>query len=153
MRAPIYDMDAAMAIRGAGLRVTGSRTAVFDALREHPHASAEDVYGAVAPQLAHPSLQSVYNALGDFAGAGLVRRIEPAGHPQLFELRVGDNHHHLVCTDCGAVADVNCVVGEAPCLAPGDDHGFIVREAEVTFWGSCAACAALPAAPGNAREH
>jgi Fur family ferric uptake transcriptional regulator len=126
--------------------VTDSRGAVFDALRAHPHASADDVFARVAPMLEHPSLQSVYNALNDFADAGLVRRIEPAGRPQLFELRVGDNHHHLVCTGCGAVVDVDCVVGQAPCLTPDDAHGFTVAEAEVTFWGVCADCAALQGA-------
>mgnify|MGYP001026631886 CR=1 FL=1 len=134
--------DVAAAIRGAGLRVTDSRVAVFEALRSSPHASADAVFGRVAPELEHPSLQSVYNALNDFADAGLVRRIEPAGRPQLFELRVGDNHHHLVCTGCGVVVDVDCVVGEAPCLSPSSARGFVVREAEVTFWGMCAACAA-----------
>ena len=132
--------DTAAALRGAGLRVTDSRAAVFDALRGHAHASADDVYARVAPTLEHPSRQSVYNALNDFVDAGIVRRIEPAGRPQLFELRVGDNHHHLVCTMCGAVTDVECVVGTAPCLVPADTHGFVVREAEVTFWGTCAAC-------------
>ncbi|MEQ6896878.1 Fur family transcriptional regulator [Microbacterium sp. KR10-403] len=141
----IEGQDAATAIRAAGLRVTDSRSAVFDALRARPHASAEAVYAQVAPVLEHPSLQSVYNALNDFADAGLVRRIEPAGCPQLFELRVGDNHHHLVCTVCGAVVDVDCVVGEAPCLTPSDSAGFVVHEAEVTFWGMCADCAASAA--------
>ena len=91
------------AIRAAGLRVTESRRAVFDALRAHPHASADEIHAAVRPLVESTSLQSVYNALGDFAAAGLVRRIEPAGHPMLFELRVDDNHHHLVCTECGAI--------------------------------------------------
>jgi Fur family ferric uptake transcriptional regulator len=140
MHAHRSDQDAAAAIRAAGLRVTDSRCAVFDALRAQPHASADDVFVAVAPLLEHPSLQSVYNALGDFADAGLVRRIEPAGRPQLFELRVGDNHHHLVCTGCGAVVDVDCVVGEAPCLSPSDAAGFQIAEAEVTFWGTCGDC-------------
>lgn len=130
------------AIRGAGLRVTDSRRAVFEALSARPHASADDVFGAVHPLLPRASRQSVYNALGDFAEAGLVRRIEPAGLPMLFELRVSDNHHHLICRSCGAVEDVDCVVGDAPCLAPSDTHGFAVDTAEVTFWGLCAACAA-----------
>lgn len=130
------------AIRGAGLRVTESRRAVFDALSVHPHASAEAIHAAVRPHLDSTSLQSVYNALGDFADAGLVRRIEPAGHPMLFELRVGDNHHHLVCTRCGDVVDVECAVGHAPCLTPSHDHGFTVTTAEVTYWGVCASCAA-----------
>ena len=88
------------------------------------------------------SLQSVYNALGDFVDAGLARRIEPAGHPGLFELRVGDNHHHVVCTGCGRVDDVECVVGEAPCLHVPDGTGYEIRTAEVTFWGVCPACRA-----------
>ncbi|QAY60648.1 transcriptional repressor [Microbacterium protaetiae] len=140
-----HDIEApetSTAIRGAGLRVTESRAAVFDALRENPHASAEAVFARVAPALEHPSLQSVYNALNDFTDAGLVRRIEPAGRPQLYELRVGDNHHHLVCLACGAVVDVDCVVGQAPCLTPSNTGGFVVHEAEVTFWGTCADCAA-----------
>ena len=136
------DQDAASAIRAAGLRVTDSRCAVFDALRAQPHASADDVFVAVAPLLEHPSLQSVYNALNDFADAGLVRRIEPAGHPMLFELRVSDNHHHLICRSCGAVEDVDCAVGPSPCLTPSDTHGFAVHTAEVTYWGECPACAA-----------
>jgi len=134
--------DAVDAIRAAGLRVTDSRRAVYDALAGLPHASADDVYARVAPLAPRASKQSVYNALGDFADAGLVRRIEPAGHPMLFELRVADNHHHLVCTSCGRVEDVDCTVGHAPCLHPSETHGFDVAAAEVTFWGRCASCAA-----------
>ncbi len=130
------------ALRTAGLRVTESRTAVYDALAAAPHASAEDVFAALSARLPRTSRQSVYNALGDFADAGIVRRIEPAGRPMLFELRVDDNHHHLVCTSCGAVEDVDCTVGHAPCLTPSDTRGFAVHTAEVTFWGVCAACAA-----------
>jgi len=129
------------AIRRAGLRVTESRRAVFSALVEHPHASADGLHAAVRSRNETASHQSVYNALSDFAAAGLVRRIEPAGHPMLFELRVDDNHHHLVCTECGAVEDVDCAVGHAPCLLPVDDHGFRVATAEVTYWGLCAGCA------------
>jgi Fe2+ or Zn2+ uptake regulation protein len=131
------------AIRAVGLRVTDSRRAVFDALRDHPHAKADDVLDRVLLTVPGTSLQSVYNALSDFAEAGLVRRIEPAGHPGLFELRAGDNHHHLVCAECGAIEDVDCVAGEAPCLTPADDRGFVVRVAEVTFWGTCSACATV----------
>jgi len=132
-------------MRSAGLRVTESRTAVFEALAAAPHASAEEVFAAIADRLPTASRQSVYNALGDFADAGLVRRIEPAGRPMLFELRVSDNHHHLVCTVCGAVQDVECVVGHAPCLTPSETHGFAVQAAEVTFWGTCPTCAAAAA--------
>jgi Fur family ferric uptake transcriptional regulator len=133
------------ALRAAGLRVTESRTAVYEALATSPHASADDVFGLIAARLPSASRQSVYNALGDFAEAGIVRRIEPAGRPMLFELRVADNHHHLVCTVCGAVEDVECVVGHAPCLAPSETHGFALQAAEVTFWGTCPACAAVAA--------
>lgn len=130
------------AIRGAGLRVTDTRRAVYDVLSANPHARAEQVFEEVRTGLPGTSMQSVYNALGDFVGAGLARRIEPAGHPGLFELRVDDNHHHLVCTSCGRVDDVDCVVGEAPCLHPSDGRGFTLSSAEVMFWGVCPECAA-----------
>lgn len=133
---------AADALRAAGLRVTESRTAVYEALSRAPHASADEVFAAIVERMPRTSRQSVYNALGDFAEAGIVRRIEPAGRPMLFELRVADNHHHLVCVVCGAVEDVDCVVGHAPCLTPGDSHGYALQAAEVTFWGTCPACAA-----------
>ncbi len=143
-----HGMDAADLIRRAGLRVTEPRRAVVEALRINPHASADAVFRLVTSSVPQTSLQSVYNALGDFADAGLVRRIEPAGHPGLFELRVDDNHHHVICTACGAVADIDCVVGEAPCLTPSDTHGFAVHTAEVTYWGICPGCAsASTAAP------
>lgn len=139
--------DASDLIRGAGLRSTEPRRAVLQALTDSPHASADDIHRRVAAELPATSLQSIYNALSDFTAAGLVRRIEPAGLPGLFELRVDDNHHHLICSRCGAVEDVDCVVGEAPCLAPGEAHGYAVSVAEVTFWGVCPACAAVAAAP------
>ncbi|WP_203580561.1 Fur family transcriptional regulator [Microbacterium hibisci] len=145
--------DTAARLRGAGLRVTDSRRAVVEALLEHPHASADDLFGVVAQTVPGTSLQSVYNALGDFVDAGLARRIEPAGRPGLFELRVDDNHHHLICSRCGAVEDVDCVVGAAPCLTPSDAHGYAVQVAEVTFWGICPACsAAADAGPGARAE-
>lgn len=130
------------AIRAAGLRVTEPRRAVYEALRARPHSRADDLLGTVLGTVPGTSLQSIYNALSDFTDAGLVRRIEPAGHPGTFELRVSDNHHHLVCLECGAIEDVDCAVGSAPCLTPADDRGFVVREAEVTFWGTCAGCTA-----------
>lgn len=144
---PSPGTDAAELLRRAGLRVTEPRRAVIEALRVTPHASADTVFHIVTSSLPQTSLQSVYNALGDFAEAGLVRRIEPAGQPGRFELRVDDNHHHVICTECGAVADVDCVVGEAPCLAPSQTHGFAVHTAEVTYWGVCPDCAAPAAAP------
>lgn len=129
------------AIRGAGLRVTDTRRGVYEALSNLPHARADEVLGRVRIAVPTSSMQSVYNALGDFVDAGLARRIEPAGHPGLFELRVADNHHHLVCSSCGRVEDVDCVVGEAPCLHTPTSHGFTVHAAEVTFWGTCPGCA------------
>lgn len=141
MTETIGTSEADAVIRGAGLRVTATRRAVFDALHRYPHSRAEQVFDRVRDDLEAPSMQSVYNALGDFVDAGLVRRIEPAGHPGLYEMRVDDNHHHLVCSECGRVQDVDCVVGEAPCLQPSDTHGYRIHTAEVTFWGVCADCA------------
>ncbi|WP_394279464.1 Fur family transcriptional regulator [Microbacterium sp.] len=138
--------DPSALLRDAGLRITDSRIAVLSALAASPHASADAVFAEVAPALPKASRQSVYNALGDFVDAGLVRRIEPAGQPMLFELRVDDNHHHLICTGCGAVQDVDCAVGAAPCLHPSEDHGFQISSAEVTYWGLCGTCAAPAAA-------
>jgi Fe2+ or Zn2+ uptake regulation protein len=127
-------------LRGVGRRVTAPRVAVLQALEGMPHAAADVVFAKVALALPGTSLQAVYGVLAALAGAGLVRRIEPAGSPALYELRTGDNHHHVVCTVCGDVADVDCVVGHAPCLTPSNDAGFTVQTAEVTFWGLCAAC-------------
>lgn len=138
--------DPSALLRDAGLRITDSRIAVLSALAASPHASADAVFAEVAPTLPKASRQSVYNALGDFVDAGLVRRIEPAGQPMLFELRVDDNHHHLICTGCGTVQDVDCAVGAAPCLHPSEDHGFQISSAEVTYWGLCGTCAAPAAA-------
>ncbi len=127
-------------LRGVGLRVTRPRLSVLSVLADHPHADAEAIVTGARAQ--HPSLspQAVYGVLKAFVATGLARRIEPAGAPALFELRVGDNHHHLVCRSCGAVADVDCTVGAAPCLTPSDTAGFVVDEAEVVFWGLCREC-------------
>ncbi|WP_349864773.1 Fur family transcriptional regulator [Leifsonia sp. WHRI 6310E] len=128
------------ALRAGGLRVTQGRLAVLDALTRLPHADADSVFRAVLPALPGTSIQNVHNVLGDLTAVGLLRRIEPAGSPARYERRTGDNHHHVVCTSCGAVADVDCVVGHAPCLHPGDASGFTVNTAEVTFWGLCPSC-------------
>jgi Fur family transcriptional regulator, stress-responsive regulator len=129
-------------LRQAGLRVTRPRLAVLDVLVERPHVDADTI--VTAARAVHPSIspQAVYGVLKALVGGGLARRIEPAGGPALYELRVGDNHHHLVCRECGTVADVDCVVGAAPCLTPSDAAGFAVDEAEVVFWGVCAGCQA-----------
>jgi Fur family transcriptional regulator, stress-responsive regulator len=127
-------------LRAVGLRVTRPRLSVLSVLAQHPHADADTI--VTAARKLHPSLspQAVYGVLKALVAQGLARRIEPAGASALFELRVGDNHHHLVCRSCGAVADVDCAVGAAPCLSPLDAAGFVVDEAEVVFWGLCSNC-------------
>jgi Fur family ferric uptake transcriptional regulator len=133
----------AAVLRGAGLRVTAPRLAVLAVIAEcPPHVEVETLVAAVRARLGAGSAQTVYNVLRAFSEVGLVRRIEPAGSPALYELRVGDNHHHVVCRRCGAIADVDCVVGAAPCLEPSQTSGFLVDEAEVTFWGLCPRCRA-----------
>jgi Fe2+ or Zn2+ uptake regulation protein len=127
-------------LRDAGLRVTQGRLAILGALERMPHSDALALHTTLAAADAGTSIQSVHNVLGDLTAAGLLRRIEPANSPARYELRVDDNHHHIVCTSCGAVADVECVVGHAPCLAPSDTAGYTLATAEVTFWGLCAAC-------------
>lgn len=127
-------------LRSRGLRVTGQRLAVLAAVAREPHATAEAITDSVRRELGAISVQGVYDALGALTDAGLVRRIEPAGSPALFECRVDDNHHHLICRTCGRVTDVDCAVGAAPCLTPADDFGFEIEEAEVVYWGRCATC-------------
>lgn len=127
-------------LREAGLRVTRPRTAVLEAVGEQPHVDCATVYNVVRAALPSVSRQAVFDALNTFADVGIVRRIEPAGSPARYELRRGDNHHHLVCRGCGAVADVDCVVGAAPCLTAEDQSGFVIDEAEVIYWGLCSAC-------------
>lgn len=128
------------ALRGSGLKVTRGRLAVLEALTARAHADADTVYRAVLPALPGTSIQNVHNVLGDLTAAGLLRRIEPAGSAARYERRTGDNHHHVVCTSCGAIADVDCVVGHAPCLHPSEANGFTIGTAEVTFWGLCPSC-------------
>ena len=127
-------------LRGASLRVTRPRVAVLAAVHEHPHADTHSIIGVVREGLGEVSQQAVYDVLRALTGAGLVRRIHPPGSVPRYESRVGDNHHHLVCRSCGAIADVDCAVGAAPCLTAADDHGFAIDEAEVIYWGLCPAC-------------
>jgi Fur family ferric uptake transcriptional regulator len=127
-------------LREAGLRVTRPRLAVLDVLRDGGHLEVDEIATRVRDRLDSVSTQAVYDVLGALSRAGLARRIEPAGSPARFEARVGDNHHHVVCRGCGVIADVDCTIGEAPCLDPSNAHGFEVDEAEVTFWGLCPAC-------------
>ncbi|MEU5879580.1 Fur family transcriptional regulator [Spirillospora sp. NPDC047279] len=127
-------------LRGAGLRVTAARVALLETVRAGGHLGVEAIAGGVRERVGHISLQAVYEALHALTAAGLVRRIEPAGSPALFEGRVGDNHHHLVCRSCGAVRDVDCAAGHPVCMDPVDDGGYLVDEADVTFWGLCPRC-------------
>lgn len=132
-------------LRGADLRVTRPRLAVLAAVREHPHADTDSIIGAVREELPGVSHQAVYDVLRALSAAGLVRRIQPAGSVARYEARVGDNHHHVVCRVCGTIADVDCAVGDTPCLTASGDHGFAIDEAEVTYWGLCPECATATA--------
>jgi Fur family transcriptional regulator, stress-responsive regulator len=134
------DLTAAEELRGVGLRVTAVRVALLEAVRHGDHLGVEALAAGVRERVGHVSLQAVYEALNALAATGLVRRIEPAGSPARFEGRIGDNHHHVICRVCGAVADVDCAVGEAPCLTASNDHGFEIDEAEVIYWGLCPDC-------------
>ena len=133
-------------LRGAALRVTGPRVAVLRALHDHPHADTDSVIGVVREDLGVVSHQAVYDVLRVLTDAGLVRRIQPAGSVARYEARVGDNHHHVVCRLCGAIADVDCAVGYTPCLTAADGAGYQIGEAEVTYWGRCPQCAAAASA-------
>ena len=134
--------DLAELLRGASLRVTQPRLAVLEALHAHPHADTDTVIREVRATHGDVSHQGVYDVLRALTEAGLIRRIEPAGSVARYETRVADNHHHLVCRSCGVVEDVDCAVGEIPCLTPSQAHGFVLDEAEVTYWGLCPACTA-----------
>ena len=139
-------------LRGAGLRVTAARVALLETVRAGDHLGVDAIASGVRDRVGHISLQAVYEALHALTAAGLVRRIEPPGSPARFEGRVGDNHHHLVCRSCGAVADVDCAVGHAPCLTASDDRGFAIDEAEVIYWGLCPDCStARPHVPEPVR--
>jgi Fur family transcriptional regulator, stress-responsive regulator len=129
-------------LRGAGLRVTAARVALLETVRGGDHLGVEAIAAGVRERVGHVSLQAVYEALHSLTAARLIRRIEPAGSPARFEGRIGDNHHHIVCRSCGVVADVDCAVGEAPCLIASEDHGFSIDEAEVIYWGLCPDCSA-----------
>lgn len=128
-------------LREVSLRVTRPRLAVLAALGDHPHVDTDAVIALVRDDLPAVSRQAVYDVLRALTDAGLVRRIQPAGATARYESRVGDNHHHLVCRSCGAIADVECATGHAPCLTASDDRGFVVDEAEVVYLGTCPDCA------------
>lgn len=128
-------------LRDRGLRVTRPRLAVLAVLTEcRAHLGVEEITARARERLDSVSVQAVYDVLGALTAAGLARRIAPAGGAARYEARVGDNHHHLVCRRCGEITDVDCATGAAPCLDPTDAAGFVVDEAEVTYWGVCARC-------------
>ncbi len=131
-------------LRSAALRVTRPRLAVLHAVNAHPHADTDSIIGAVKRDSPQVSRQAVYDSLHRLTAAGLVRLIQPSGSVARYESRVGDNHHHMVCRSCAVITDVDCAVGEAPCLTASDDHGFSIDEAEVTYWGLCPDCTATP---------
>jgi Fur family transcriptional regulator, stress-responsive regulator len=127
-------------LRAVSLRVTRPRVAVLHALQEHPHVDTDRVIALVRADHPTVSHQAIYDVLRALTDAGLVRRIQPAGATARYESRVGDNHHHIVCRSCGAIADVECAAGHTPCLTASDDHGFVIDEAEVVYWGTCPDC-------------
>ncbi len=146
-------------LREASLRVTQPRIAVLAAVHEHPHADTPSLIARVREDLADVSTQAVYDVLSALHGAGLIRRIQPEGSVARYESRTGDNHHHVVCRACGSIADVDCAVGHTPCLTASSDHGFVIDEAEVIYWGTCPDCQttraaqAIESAPRRAARH
>jgi Fur family transcriptional regulator, stress-responsive regulator len=136
--------DRASLLRQNGLQVTAQRLAVLRAVTERPHSTANDIDEIVRAEIGTVSRQAVYDVLAALTDKGLLRRIQPAGSPARYEDRVGDNHHHLICRTCGQVVDVDCAVGETPCLTAAEDAGYAVDEAEVIYWGRCPTCAGTP---------
>jgi len=129
-------------LRRHGLHVTAQRLAVLRAVSTRPHITADAVADAAGAEIGAISRQAVYDALSILVEKGLVRRIEPSGSASLYETRVADNHHHLICRDCGRVVDVDCAIGSVPCLTPSDAMGYEIDEAEVIYWGRCPSCLA-----------
>ncbi len=132
--------NGAALLRSHGLQVTAQRLAVLRAVSERPHSTADDIDKAVRSELGTISRQAVYDALAALTDKSLLRRIQPAGSPARYEDRVGDNHHHLICRTCNRMVDVDCAVGETPCLTASDDAGYEIDEAEVVYWGRCPEC-------------
>jgi Fur family ferric uptake transcriptional regulator len=132
--------DAEQLLRDAALRVTRPRVSVLTAVYEHPHADTDSIIGAVRADLGEVSHQAVYDVLRALHTVGLIRRIQPSGSVARYESRVADNHHHVVCRSCGGIADVDCAVGDTPCLTASNDHGYSIDEAEVIYWGLCPTC-------------
>lgn len=145
--------DFAQQLRDVSLRVTSPRLAVMRAVDDNPHASTEVILSAVREELPAVSHQAVYDVLRALSAAGLLRRIQPTDSVARYESRTGDNHHHVVCRSCGAIADVDCAVGDVPCLTAADAHGYSIDEAEVIYWGFCPTCSSeqvQPSTPASA---
>jgi Fur family ferric uptake transcriptional regulator len=140
--AVVVPRDPVVLLRQRGIQITAQRLAVFRAVSRQPHITADAVADAARGEIGAISLQSVYDALSVLVAEGLIRRIQPAGSPALFEDRVGDNHHHLICRVCGRVVDIDCAIGSAPCLKAIEDRGYDIDEAEVAYWGRCPTCLA-----------
>ncbi len=134
-------------LRRHGVQVTAQRLAIMKAVSSHPHATADELTDDVRAVIGSISRQAVYDSLGVLVDKNLVRRIQPAGSAARFEDRVSDNHHHLICRDCGRTFDIDCAVGAVPCLTADDDHGFEIDEAEVIYWGHCPSCRDLARNP------
>ncbi len=132
-------VDVSGALRNAGLQVTAQRLAVYQAVKKTPHAMADELSEMVRLEIGAISRQAVYDALNVMSEHGLIRRIQPAGSAARYEVRI-DNHHHLICRECAALVDIDCAIGKAPCLEADDDHGYVIDEAEVTYWGTCPNC-------------
>jgi len=137
-------IDRGALLRRHGLQVTAQRLAVLRAVADGPHCAADDIYKVVGAEIGAISRQAVYDALATLTDKGLLRRIQPAGSPARYEDRVGDNHHHLICRTCNRMVDVDCAVGDTPCLTAADDSGYEIDEAEVIYWGRCPQCAGQP---------
>ncbi len=146
------DNDVKQLLRQHGLQVTAQRLATMRAVSSHPHATADELTGDVREAIGAISRQAVYDTLAVLVDKNLVRRIQTARSPARYEDRVGDNHHHLICRGCGAVSDIDCAVGAAPCLTASDAHGFEIDEAEVIYWGRCPSCRKSTPAMGAARK-
>ncbi len=145
-------VDAAELLREHGLHVTPQRLAVLRAVSDRPHSTADDIDNIVRAEIGAISHQAVYNALGTLTEKGLLRRIQPAASPARYEDRVADNHHHLICRSCRRTVDVDCAVGDTPCLTAADDSGYEIDEAEVIYWGRCPECVAAPSSPTNPQK-
>jgi Fur family ferric uptake transcriptional regulator len=145
---PAIDHEAVL--RRYGLQVTAQRLAVLRAVTGRPHSAADEIYAIVRADLGAVSRQAVYDALGTLTDKGILRRIEPAGSPARYETRTGDNHHHVICRVCGRTVDVDCAIGETPCLTAADDSGYEIDEAEVVYWGRCPECVATASVPSGA---